>query len=276
MLKTRIITALALAGLGVLLLSVAPAFSSLGFAVIILFCAWEWSRLLQGEKWVTPVFVGLVAILLASLLYMQQADSSYQSVTIYWALTSGSAFWGIVLLWIISYPASAVIWGNKRAQFVLGLFVLGTAFVALIYLRYLEDSEWFFVYLLFIVAGTDVGAYFFGKTFGKRKLAVKVSPGKTWEGFFGGILLMSLLTILLVTQFGIPGLSLIQALVLAWLTASVSVLGDLFESMLKRQAGVKDSSQLLPGHGGFLDRFDSVLAALPVYALGLVSILGTS
>jgi len=132
---------------------------------------------------------------------------------------------------------------------------------------------------MFIVWGADVGAYFAGRTFGKHKLAPNVSPGKTWEGVYGGIVTTTLVAFIagLMLQDTIHmDLTIKQWILLfaaTFVVTAVSVVGDLVESMMKRHRGIKDSSNLLPGHGGVMDRIDSMTAALPVFALAL-SILG--
>jgi phosphatidate cytidylyltransferase len=131
------------------------------------------------------------------------------------------------------------------------------------------QGGWLLMYLLSLVWVADIGAYFSGKQFGKHKLAPGISPGKTWEGVIGGLLL-NVLWISLVFQLSDGwGLAYLWFLILGLVTAALSVVGDLYESILKREAGVKDSGRILPGHGGILDRIDSVIAATPVYLAGL-------
>lgn len=121
--------------------------------------------------------------------------------------------------------------------------------------------------VMLLVWGADIGAYFSGKRFGRRKLAVAVSPGKSWEGFYGGLASSLLLTLLAGLYFDWAARDLLLALLGAALVVAISVVGDLTESMFKRQAAIKDSSNLLPGHGGVLDRIDSLTAAVPMFAV---------
>jgi phosphatidate cytidylyltransferase len=117
-----------------------------------------------------------------------------------------------------------------------------------------------------LVWGADIGAYFSGKAFGKKKLAPRVSPGKSWEGLYGGLAASLAITLVVGLQQGWSTLSVLLALAGAALVVLISVVGDLTESMFKRQSGIKDSSNLLPGHGGVLDRIDSLTAAIPLFA----------
>jgi CDP-diglyceride synthetase len=131
-------------------------------------------------------------------------------------------------------------------------------------------SPWWLMYLFLLVWGADSGAYFVGRKFGKRKLAPTVSPNKSVEGLYGGIL--TTIIVMLVVQYQYLNLTWVQQLlflILSLITVFGSVLGDLFESMIKRRAGIKDSGRVLPGHGGVLDRIDSLLAAAPIFATGM-------
>ena len=156
----------------------------------------------------------------------------------------------------------------------MGFLTLVPAWFALYELKQMPDSDWLIVTVLVMVWTADCGAYFAGKRFGKVKLIERVSPKKTLEGLVGGVL-FSMLIASLVTLFGsasfAQGFSL---LLLTILTVLVSVLGDLWESVLKRERGLKDSGPLLPGHGGVLDRIDSLTAAIPVFTLAVMIIRG--
>jgi phosphatidate cytidylyltransferase len=146
---------------------------------------------------------------------------------------------------------------------ILGVVLLTTTWVSLAALTFLENGRFILLLAVTIIVLADVGGYLFGKAFGRHKLAPTISPGKTWEGLFGGMALQILLVLCLVLNIEIT--SVLNLCFLIFPVAIFSVIGDLFESMLKRHRGVKDSSNLLPGHGGFLDRLDGVMAALPIF-----------
>ncbi|MFN3237047.1 MAG: phosphatidate cytidylyltransferase, partial [Pseudomonadales bacterium] len=169
-------------------------------------------------------------------------------------------------------------WGNPAAIALIGILVLVPGFVALLVLKNTANPDFLILLLFFLIWGADIGAYFTGRAFGKAKLAPEVSPGKSWEGFYGGLVIATLIGTAMFVWLGKP--DLVSALGFIWilcllLVIVVSVLGDLVMSMFKRHRGVKDSSNLLPGHGGVLDRIDSLLSAGPVFAL-LILLLGWS
>ena len=157
----------------------------------------------------------------------------------------------------------------------IGLVLLVPSWQGLVYLQGLENGPWWVLYAMSLVWAADTGAYFAGRSFGKRKLAPAVSPGKTLEGLYGGIAATSLLALAVAAfspaaqKMGVVGFLLVSVMAVL-----ASVLGDLFESMAKRHRGIKDSSQLLPGHGGVLDRIDSITAAVPVFVTGMMFLKG--
>jgi len=173
---------------------------------------------------------------------------------------------GLFLFYLMSYEhIEALAW--DLAINTLGLVYIPLLLGHFIWLRYLPQGEWWILWLLAVICSGDTGAYYTGKTFGKRKFYPQVSPGKTWAGTFGG-LAANLAAGVLVGRWLLPEEGLPSLAGLAVMLGCLGLLGDLFESMLKRQAQVKDASSLLPGHGGVLDRLDSLLFTAPalVYA----------
>jgi phosphatidate cytidylyltransferase len=149
----------------------------------------------------------------------------------------------------------------------IGLLILLPAWQGLILIKQWPLGNWLILAVMVLVWGADIGAYFSGKAFGKRKLAPKVSPGKSWEGVYGGLAASLLITAIVGVTRGWSGSQFVFGLLGAAVVVFISVVGDLTESMFKRQSGIKDSSNLLPGHGGVLDRIDSLTAAIPVFAV---------
>jgi len=281
MLKQRVLTALVLAaGFLSALFFLSPSFFALLVSIVCLIGGWEWAQLAGlGRPAQRLAYLGACAlafVLAANYLSL----TSWPIISSAVNLTAGQldAFrnllvlaclgWAMALLWVQSYPQSALLWGSRWARALMGLVVLVPAGAALVYIRVQESGAVLILLLVLVVASADIGAFFSGRRWGRHKLAAKVSPGKTWEGFAGGVA-ANLLLALLISAFS--GISLAFWLVLMLPTSLVSVLGDLLESMLKRHRGIKDSGALLPGHGGVLDRLDSLTAAAPVFALALLS-----
>ena len=274
MLKQRVITALVLAIIFIVALFGLPAgYFSFFVGAIVLIGAWEWACLAgfpaRWQRALYALFI-LVVLLVASfyLGFEGEASPNLDADAIRELLIAGCIWWAIALLLVQGYPSSALLWGHKILRLLMGLLVLIPTWVALVYVRQQEAGAWLVLLLMLIVAMADSGGYFAGKRFGKHKLASAVSPGKTWEGFAGGLIANCVLALMLSLTLE---LSLLLMLVLVVPTSLVSVLGDLLESMLKRHAGIKDSGTILPGHGGILDRVDGVTAAAPVFALALLA-----
>ena len=266
MLKPRIITALILAPIAIGGIFFLPP---LGFALftgaIITLGAWEWASMSGIES---PAGRGGYALATAILLY---GLLNVPFVAVLWL---SLLWWGVCFLLVRSYPGGSEKWGSLPARAVMGLFVLVPAWVGLNHLRtggfQFGDSTnnlLLILYVFCVVWVADIGAYFAGRAFGKAKLAPRVSPGKSWAGVWGGLMAVGVFA-LVVSWLASAGTVQTSLLIVASLaTGLVSVLGDLLESMLKRHRGIKDSSQLLPGHGGIMDRIDSLTAAIPVFAL---------
>ena len=228
-------------------------------AAVVLLAAWEWANLAGIAA---PGRRLLVVASLAGLLALCWASGAVLST---WPLWLGALGWLVNLYWVTGYPARLAQWGSTGMRLAMGLWVLLPTWVGFSVLR--ESGAAWLLFVLLLVWGADIGAYFVGRALGRHKLAPRVSPGKTWEGVAGGLAVTTLLAIGFASW---QGLGLAGGLLLLLATALVtlaSVLGDLLESMLKRHRGIKDSSQLLPGHGGVLDRVDSLTAAVPLFAL---------
>lgn len=268
MLKTRVITAIVLLAvfLPVILFAPIGIFGALiGF--VLVFAAWEWARLLKmtgSQPVVYAVIAGLVLVA-SNAGFAISPHALYQAAAIFWVLAVPFA--------LVRKPALAA--GPWRIfLFIAGIFVFVACWYALVEARLRGVA--FVLSLLLVVWLADIGAYFAGKRFGRFKLAPSVSPGKTWEGVLGGWLSV-LVVAALAMQSAVFAPTLFTAFLerLGWPRAllgvsvlvAFSVVGDLFESLLKRQAGVKDSSGLLPGHGGVLDRIDALLPVLPLAML---------
>lgn len=256
MLKARVITALLLSSglFAVLFLLPAPG-SSLVFALIAALAAWEWAGLMKVGRAARSVYA--VAILLACLIVVW-----LDGQRLLWLLSAG--FWLFVVpLWLFNR------WLLSSLPFlgyVVGAILLLPAWAAMVELQ--ARSPWWLIGVIALVAAADIGAYFAGRTFGRHKLAPSISPGKTWEGVAGGLAAVAIYAVVIGMLTGrVAGSGWLMLIIAAFLLVAVSILGDLFESMIKRQAGMKDSSQLLPGHGGILDRVDSLTAALPMAVL---------
>jgi phosphatidate cytidylyltransferase len=202
-------------------------------------------------------------IALALALSWRWTEDSSQLIVL---LSAACAWWVIAFFWLSLAPA----WNRPALTLVCGLAVLAPAFVALARLQISSGGfargPLIVLWLVLMVCAADIGAYFAGRAFGRRKLAPRVSPGKTWEGAVGGLAMVALVAAGGALYFGLPPLIVV---VFGGGVGIFSVIGDLTESMFKRAAALKDSGTLLPGHGGLLDRIDSVTAAAPLYALGL-------
>lgn len=263
MLRQRVLTALVLAVLVVWGVFALPptAFSAIVAALMVL-GAWEWSRLAG----LTRATARLGYVLLVAALIAVFAGVANGSEAAFALLAAALLWWLAALIWVVRFPAGSGVWRRHGLGPALaGCLVLVPTWAALVTIRGSFGPD-FLLVLLLLVWGADIGAYFAGRRWGRRKLAPRVSPGKTWEGFLGALGVTAA-----VMAAATPLLGATPWFIAACLGAVLaSVLGDLVESMFKRLVDVKDSSHLLPGHGGILDRIDSVTAAAPVYAAALL------
>jgi phosphatidate cytidylyltransferase len=270
MLKTRVITALVLLAALLPILFLLPAiYIGAFFLVALLAAAWEWSTLLipqaRRAAWFYALFC-LVIILI--LLGMQNASWQFA------LLLLSVIFWFFVAPFILAKGVNLSLQKLRPFYVVLGLILLPATWFSLVFLR--ELGLIFLLTSIALVWVADIGAYFIGKAFGKRKLAIQISPGKSVEGAIGGLLLSygyALLCVIYLpfesTLFGAWAIRFgwVAMFLMVTVLVAFSIFGDLFESQLKRLAGVKDSSHLLPGHGGVLDRVDALIPTMPIAAL---------
>lgn len=274
MLRQRVITGVILAALFLLTVIVLPTvWMAIVFAAVAIIGAWEWAGMagiaLQWQRCLYAVC--LVPLLVALWLVCDLGGLPSRSQVQPW-LGVACLFWSMTVLFIRSYPHGATFWQTPVVCGLMGLLILAATWLSVVFLKTLPGGAWLVILLIVGVAAADIGAYFFGRRFGRHKLAPAVSPGKTWEGMWGGVFAVIVVTVI-VWQSLPPSLAhlRVSALIMLGLSlAAASVLGDLTISMVKRTGGVKDSSGLLPGHGGVLDRIDSICGAAPVLALGLI------
>lgn len=260
MLKQRIITALVLLpfALGGFFLLDGGLFALFIGAVVSL-GGWEWARLAGFSAQLQRVgFAALVAVLLAGLYWLPMLAP--------WVLLLAVVWWALATFLVIGYPGTRRFWASAPSRLLIGLLILLPAWQGLVLFKQWPEANLLILAVMVLVWGADIGAYFSGRRFGKRKLAPEVSPGKSWEGVFGGLFATLMICAVVGVYRDWSITHLLLALLGTALVVMMSVVGDLTESMFKRQAGIKDSSNLLPGHGGVLDRIDSLTAAIPVFA----------
>lgn len=284
MFKQRVITALILAPLALAAVFFLPL---PGFALFIsaafLLGAWEWSGFCglpsKAMRW---VYISLTATILALLYWQLPVQISWPvetNVLLSSLLLAGNAWWLLAIVLVLTYPRSQKLWANSDwGKALMGWLTLIPAWAAVMFIRSTDyatstfTGAWLICCLLFLVWAADIGGYIVGKPFGKHKLLPKVSPGKTIEGMLGGLALVAIVVTVIAYLQDWPaqvGTWYVAALLLTIL----SVFGDLTESMFKRVAGKKDSGAFLPGHGGILDRIDSLTATAPLFAI-ILAIFG--
>ncbi|ARD45674.1 phosphatidate cytidylyltransferase [Colwellia sp. PAMC 21821] len=281
MLKQRIITALILAPAAISAIFYLSLFNFAAVMLVVMAIgAWEWGPLMGcASKRYRIAFVSITSILIATLWFLIPLEELWDAPK-HLIEQANIVLWLAVAWWLLSagltflYPRCSKFWSSHRS--VRGLFGWLTlvptwlAFMALRTSEYQVDNyhgAQLLMFLFLMVWSADVGAYFVGKSIGKRKLLPNVSPGKTLEGFLGGVVFACIMVV--IAGYFIDWTMAQYRIVIpvTILITTISVLGDLNESMFKRQAGVKDSGTILPGHGGILDRIDSLTATAPIYAL---------
>ncbi len=267
MLIQRIATAIILAPLFIWAIFALPAdyFSHLLLFAVAL-GGWEFTQLIQLKK-ISARIAFIVAVVGICL------GVDYAQISIEWVLYVALIWWAVNLYWVLNYPNHQQLWfAPLWMRLLSGVLLLGFMWLALITLHQTYAPVWFLL-LMGMIWAADSGAYFVGKLLGKHKLCARVSPGKSIEGVLGGVLFAGLTMwgFLLFSAQGqaIDGGNYGGYFLLALVVSLVSVLGDLYESLFKRASNIKNSGQLLPGHGGILDRIDSLTAAAPFFLVGL-------
>jgi phosphatidate cytidylyltransferase len=255
----RVGTALVLvAGLLVVLFALPRQVAILVLALALLGGAWEWAGFAGAGATGRTAYAAGIAALMALAWWAVALDPR-----LYRALLWAAVLWWLVALgWLFRFPTRIPLWLIVAC----GALVLVPAWLALAHLLLGPDGREWLLFVFVLVWAADIGAFFAGRAFGRVRLAPRVSPGKTWEGVIGGLLLATAAAAAGAWWFAVPA-SAFVGLCLA--VALASIVGDLTVSMFKRHAGLKDSGDLLPGHGGILDRIDSLMAAGPLFVLGV-------
>ncbi len=288
MIQLRVITATVLASLlAVAVFFLSPEYFSILIGLITLGGAWEWSNL-SGVKATAKRILFLLLLLLPMLgvffwtqfLELVATVFDWPDVRAYsgileWLVVPPILFWILLMLLIRNAPAAVLQMQIKPVyKLLIGWFVLQAVWMFFTRIKAFYGPE-MMMYFLLLIWAADVTAYFVGRYFGKTKLAPDISPGKTVEGMYGALVAGALCAVVLSLIYGFNVLVAFDFVLLSVLTVLISIYGDLFISVLKRQRGVKDSSSLLPGHGGILDRIDSLVAATPFFYAGVLLIYRT-
>jgi len=267
-LRERVITAVILAVVLLSIVLLLPAIVTLLLILIaFLVGAWEWSAFLRksSRPASTTLRLAYVTLIALGLFVGWQVSATREGMGI--LLILACVWWVVAGLWVAFAPTR----GSAAAAAVAGVFVLVPAALALARVRYWSgpgfEGSLLLIFLVLVIFAADIGAYFAGRRFGSRKLAPRVSPGKTWEGVVGGVIAAALVAL---GVGAVYGFALWPWLAIAVSAAALSVVGDLCESLFKRHSGLKDSGSLFPGHGGVLDRLDSLTAGIPLLVLGLL------
>ncbi|MCF6236869.1 MAG: phosphatidate cytidylyltransferase [Gammaproteobacteria bacterium] len=269
MLKQRLLTAAILIPLVIFGIFALPTlYLSLILLLIVSIGAWEWAALINLKKTIQrAAYVGVVIIFLAAAACIAQYPAGLKLilwVALFW--------WLVALVWVFRFRENEqhtpILWVNG----LVGILVLVPCWVALTMIHKSEQGAEYLLFVMSLIWIADSGAYFSGRRWGKNKLAPHVSPGKSWEGVIGGLVFVAIAAVIgggLLFEY--EAIKLLLFVLLCIVIVLFSVEGDLLESMFKRRAGVKDSGTILPGHGGVLDRIDSLTAAAPLFLLGLLA-----
>jgi phosphatidate cytidylyltransferase len=267
MLKYRLLTAFLM---GPLILWAIYAFPENYFAVfsfiLVALGAWEWSAF---AGWTKPfqrgLFFAINVLLFIAVLLLQNVELN---ITI---ILASLIWWLICIPLLRSFPFQKSNLLHKQVvKTIIGIVLLLAMLVSMVLIRNNPNyGSGFVLYLILMIWFADSGAYFAGRAFGKNKLIPTVSPGKTWEGVIGALVVTFIVALVSIKLLSIPSSQSLIFILITFVTVIYSIVGDLSESMFKRMANIKDSGSLLPGHGGMLDRIDSLMSGLPVFFAGL-------
>jgi phosphatidate cytidylyltransferase len=265
-LSKRVLTGAILAALvAAATLILSNAWFSVLIAAFVLVGAWEWAAMAGWPSTVQRcAYVGATAVLLLATAWLSSKEAGVWAI-----LLGGLAWWLVALAWVVRFQQGLALdaLNHPLARLVAGWLILAPAWAAVVYLHGTASlGPWMVLYLVALIATADSAAYFVGRRLGRRRLASKVSPGKSLEGVAGALLAVAALAVAIALSFGFA--RPFGFVILSLLTGLVSILGDLTESIMKRRAGIKDSGSIVPGHGGILDRIDSITAAAPIFVLG--------
>ena len=272
-LKQRVLTAVILViALIALTLFTTPLIFAAVLTVILLLAAWEWTSFVEikgiASKFSYTLTLFAMLIGAAAISGFSPSADTFTLSQVILILWIGLFWWCIAAYLLVGYPENSEIWNNKSKIGLMGLLALVPTWTGLVALKYAFPSGYLVLGVVIMVAAVDIGAYFAGRFFGRRPLAPSLSPNKTWEGVWGGLVTCCAVSVMLIwsahrylielrpAQISILLLSVV-------ITTSFGVVGDLLESMLKRNSNLKDSGTILPGHGGILDRIDGLLAVTP-------------
>lgn len=263
MFKQRVLTALILGPIALLCVFLLPSTAFLiALGVVVVLAGLEWANIatLDGDD--RKIYAFVLAVLMTIPFGMGI------SLVSKFVMPVAALFWLWAIMLILRYPKNTGFAG-RNSRLAIGVLVLIPSWLALSEIKSFDHGNLLLMLLLLLVWGADIGAYCAGKLLGQRKMIPTVSPGKTWEGFAGGVICCVLIGVIFGLIRELQLSALLYLVLLSLVTCIAAVFGDLFESMMKRERGIKDSGKLLPGHGGLLDRIDSLTAAAPVFVLGI-------
>ena len=254
MLKQRMTTAscIAAAAIGAIFLLPSLLFALITGLVVII-GSWEWANIAGwSHKWLRTLYSAITILLMTTIYFL-----AHQEILI----GIGFMWWVTAIILIAHYPDSKIIWKHRCTKLIIGWLILLPAWISINYIYTQPQGYLWTLYLLGVTSTADMVAYFVGKQFGSHRLAPTISPKKSWQGAISAIIVTSMVTWVVSWMLHFSLLQQALLIIISLATASMSIIGDLLESMFKRERNIKDSGSVLPGHGGVLDRIDSLTAS---------------